>query len=242
MTISISIENCFVKSVNTLKRADSLRQAFINRNSLSSTEISILKDINLKISNGENVAFLGSNGSGKSSLLKLISNIYPPCNGTVRINGSVSAIIEMGLGMEPELTGRHNIKLLMLYNNMFHIYNREVEQQIIDFSELGDKIDLPVKTYSSGMISRLAFSATIFQNPDILLLDEVFSVGDRKFVDKSLQYMKNKIKSTPITIMVSHSEQEIKDNCNRAILLKLGQIVFDGNVDEAFEIYKGGNY
>lgn len=242
MTISISIENCSVTSINTMQRADSLRQAFIQKQSLTSNEISILKNINLHINSGETVAFLGSNGSGKSSLLKLVTGIYPPCSGKVTIHGSVSAIIEMGLGMEPELSGRHNIKLLMLYNNMLHLYNKEVEQQIIDFSELGNKIDLPVKTYSSGMISRLAFSSTIFQKPDILLLDEVFSVGDRMFVEKSLQYMKNKIQSTPITIMVSHNEEEIKNNCNRAVLLKSGQIIFDGNVDEAFSIYKGANY
>lgn len=242
MTVSISIEGCSVSSVNTLQRADSLRQAFINKKSLSSSEIPILNDINLQIKEGENVAFLGSNGSGKSSLLKLISNIYPPCSGRVVINGSVSAIIEMGLGMEPELTGRHNIKLLMLYNNVLHIYSKEVERQIIDFSELGDKIDLPIKTYSSGMLARLAFSATIFQKPEILLLDEVFSVGDHRFVEKSLQYMKNKIQSTPITIMVSHNESEIKDNCNRAVLLKSGKIVFDGNVDEAYAIYNRGDY
>lgn len=242
MTVSITIENCSVSSVDTLKRADSLRHAFINRRSLISTEIPILRNVNLQINEGDNVAFLGGNGSGKSSLLKLISNIYPPCSGTVRVNGSVGAIIEMGLGMEPELTGRHNIKLLMLYNNVFHLYNKDVEQQIIDFSELGSKIDLPVKTYSSGMISRLAFSATIFQNPQVFLLDEVFSVGDRMFVEKSLQYMKNKIQSTPITIMVSHNEEEIKENCNRAVLLKSGSIIFDGSVDEAFAIYKGENY
>ena len=156
--------------------------------------------------------------------------------------GSIGAIIEMGLGMEPELTGRHNIKLLLLYNNMLHIYNKEIEQQIIDFSELGSKIDLPVKTYSSGMVARLAFSSIIFQNPDILLLDEVFSVGDSKFVEKSLNFMKNKIDSTPITIMVSHTEAEVKENCTRAILLKSGKIIFDGKVDEAYSIYRGGNY
>ena len=116
----------------------------------------------------------------------------------------------------------------MLYNNMLEKYSKEVESEIIEFSELGDKIDLPVKGYSSGMLSRLCFSTMIFQDPDILLLDEVFAAGDRHFVEKSLGYMKEKLKSTPISVLVSHQESIIKENCTRCILLRGGRIVEDG--------------
>lgn len=239
---SIKISNCYVNGVDTIKRANSLRNLFILGGSVVSAQIPILKNISVHFKTGERVGFIGSNGCGKSSLLKVIAGIYPPTSGSVHVSGNISAIIEMGLGLEPELTGRQNIKLLLLYNNMLHLYNKELEQHIIDFSELGSKIDLPLKNYSSGMLSRLAFSATIFQEPDILLLDEVFAAGDSKFVEKSVNFMKNKINSTPITIMVSHSEQIIKENCNRCLLLKNGEIVLDGSPEETFTLYNNGNY
>lgn len=240
--VSINIENCNVDGIDALKRVQSLRQMFVNSGSLTGITIPILKDINFSCVAGEKVAFIGSNGSGKSSLLKLIAGIYPPQSGRLEIHGSVTPIIEMGLGIEFEFTGRQNIKIIMLYNNMLGIYSKEVEEQIIEFSELGDKIDLPLKTYSSGMIARLTFSTSIFQRSDILLLDEVFATGDSHFVEKSLNFMKNKIKSVPITILVSHSEEIIKEHCNRCILMKNGRIVNDGSPQDILAIYNSGDY
>lgn len=125
---------------------------------------------------------------------------------------------------------------------MLDHYNKELEQQVIDFSELGEKIDLPVKTYSSGMLSRLSFSTSIFHNTDILLLDEVFAAGDGKFIAKSLEFMKNKINAVPITILVSHQEDIIRKYCNRCVLIKDGRIIKDGIPDEILSIYNSGNY
>ncbi|XVN41100.1 MAG: ABC transporter ATP-binding protein [Rickettsia endosymbiont of Argas persicus] len=239
--VFIEITNGYVEGIDTHKRALGLKHFFLNRGTSFSPNIPILDNINFSCYEGEKVAFIGSNGSGKSSLLKVIAGIYPLKSGNIKLHGNIAAIIEMGVGFEPEQTGRENIKMLMLYNNMLDKYNKEVEQEIIDFSELGNKIDLPIKIYSSGMLSRLAFSVSIFQSPQILLLDEVFAAGDSYFIEKSLKLMKNKFQNTPISIIVSHQEEIIKDNCNRCILLRDGSIIGDGTPSEIFKIYNKGS-
>ena len=239
---SVTINNCDLHGIDIKKRTQSLRSILTGRGSISGINIPILNKINLFFQAGERIAFIGKNGSGKSSILKLISNIYPPSSGDVKINGTIVSIIEMGLGIEPDFTGRQNIKILMLYNNTLNNYNKEIEEKIINFSELKEKIDLPINTYSSGMISRLSFSVSIFQNSDILLLDEIFAAGDGRFVDKSLKFMKEKIHATPIVILVSHQEQIIREYCNRAILMKSGNIIADGNPDEILSLYNSQSY
>ncbi len=239
---SVDIRNCSVSGINSNKRAQGLKQLFLGKGNAGGIEIPILNNINFSCKAGQRVAFVGHNGSGKSSLLKLIAGIYPPKSGSIGITGSMASIIEMGLGLEFELTGRENVKILMMYNNILHKYSKEFEQQVIEFSELGEKINLPVKTYSSGMISRLAFASCVFQHPDILLLDEVFAAGDGAFISKSLELMKEKINNVPITIMVSHQEDIIREHCNRCLLIKDGYIVKDGAPDEIMPIYNSGNY
>lgn len=240
--IFVKIKNCSLSGIDSIKRVQSLRQMFLKPGKIAGSVIPILNDISFSCKSGERVALIGGNGSGKSSILKLIAGIYPPAQGTMSINGKITSIIEMGLGVEPEFSGRQNIKILMLYNNMLDRYSKEFEQKVIDFSELGEKIDQPIKNYSSGMLSRLAFSICIFQTPDILLLDEVFAAGDGKFIKKSLEFMKNKINTVPITILVSHQESIIKEHCNRCILVKNGRIVEDGDTDRVLSIYNSGNY
>ncbi|WP_341788600.1 MULTISPECIES: ABC transporter ATP-binding protein [unclassified Rickettsia] len=235
--VFIEIKNAYVEGIDTHKRAQGLKHFFLNRGTSFSPNIPILNNINFSCYEGEKVAFIGSNGSGKSSLLKMIAGIYPPIKGTISVCGDIAPIIDMSAGFEQEQTGRDNIKMLMLYNNMLDKYNKEVEQEIIEFSELGSKIDLPIKNYSSGMLSRIAFSISIFQHPQILLLDEIFAAGDSYFIKKSLNLMKNKFKNTPISIIVSHQEELVKDNCNRCILLRDGSIVADGKPSEIFKIY-----
>lgn len=240
--IFVNIENCSLSGIDSIKRVQSLRQLFLSPGKITGAEIPILNNISFSCKTGDRLALIGSNGSGKSSILKLISGIYPPSQGTITVQGKITSIIEMGLGVEPEFTGRQNIKILMLYNNMFDKYNKEFEQKVIDFSELGEKIDQPLKNYSSGMLSRLAFSTCIFQNPDILLLDEVFAAGDGKFITKSIEFMKNKINTVPITILVSHQEEIVREYCNRCILVKDGRIIKDGKPDEIIPLYNSGNY
>jgi lipopolysaccharide transport system ATP-binding protein len=240
--IFVKVNNCSLSGIDSIKRVQSLRQMFFSPGKIYGTSIPILNDISFSCKNGDRLALIGSNGSGKSSILKLIAGIYPPKEGTIETQGKITSIIEMGLGVEPEFTGRQNIKILMLYNNMLDKYNVEFEQRVIDFSELGEKIDQPLKNYSSGMLSRLAFSICIFQDPDILLLDEVFAAGDGKFIEKSLKLMKDKINTVPITILVSHQEDIIRKHCNRCILVKNGRIIDDGEPDRIISIYNSGNY
>lgn len=236
--VYINIKDGFVEGVDSIKRAHSIRDFILGKGKLKSSKVPILNDINLEIKSGERVAFLGSNGSGKSSLLKAIAGIYPLKSGSLELTGNIAAIIEMGIGFEYELSGRDNIKLAMIYNNMLGIYTKKLEQEIIEFAELEDKIDLPVKSYSSGMISRLAFSISTIQQPDILLLDEVFAAGDTHFLKKAIKRMEGKFFSSSISILVSHQHDLIERVCNRCILLDKGSIIEDGEPKEILKIYE----
>ena len=235
--IHIKIHKGFVEGINTYNRAQGLKHFFLGKGKLLLTKIPILNNIELECKAGDRIAFVGQNGSGKSSLLKVIAGIYPLKSGKLDVSGRIAASIEMGFGMEYEMTGRQNIKLMMVYSDMLDLYTPELEQQIIEFSELGEKIDWPVKAYSSGMLSRLTFSVNLYQKPDILLLDEIFAAGDNHFVHKSVSVMKDKFLSTPISILVSHQEELVKEICNKVFLLKNGTIVESGTPNEIFKIY-----
>lgn len=226
--ISIQIKSAYVEGVDSFKRAKSIRDLILGRSKTIVSAIPILHDINFSANPGDRIAFIGSNGSGKSSLLKVIAGIYPLKSGQVTVIGKIAAIIEMGIGFEPEMTGRQNIKLALVYNGIIEKYSTLLEEEIIEFSELGEKIDWPLKTYSSGMLSRLAFSISIMQDPDILLLDEVFAAGDKHFLNKALVRMKNKFFSSPISILVSHQHDLIREICNRCVYLENGKIIDDG--------------
>lgn len=233
----ISIKDGCVEGIDTIKRAQSFRNYILGRGKLKSSTVGILHDINLEIKSGERVAFVGENGSGKSSLLKAIAGIYPMQSGSIDVAGKIAAIIEMGVGFEEELSGRDNIKLAMVYNNILQNYSKELEEEIIEFAELKNKIDQPVKTYSSGMISRLAFSISTKQNADILLLDEVFAAGDEHFLKKAVKRMDDKFFSSSISILVSHQKELIERVCNRCILLENGRIIEDGNPKDIIKLY-----
>lgn len=239
--VYISLKDIYVEGINTYNRAQGLKHFFLGKGKLLLTKIPILNNVSLTCRPGEKIAFIGENGSGKSSLLKVIAGIYPVKSGIFDVRGRIAASIEMGFGMEYEMTGRQNIKLMMVYNNMLDLYTKELEEQIIEFSELGEKIDWPVKTYSSGMLSRLTFSVNLYQKPDILLLDEVFAAGDSHFVHKSLDVMKDKFLSTPISILVSHQEELIKEVCNKVYYLKKGEIVAEGGPEEVYRQYNREN-
>ncbi len=223
--IYIKMQNCSVTGINTYKRAQGIKHFFLGKGDLPSFSVPILKNITLEIREGERVGFVGRNGSGKSSILKVIAGIYPPQSGTIEVSGTVGAMIEMGLGFECEMTGRQNIRLLMVYGGMIDVYNKETENKIIEFSELGAKIDWPVKSYSSGMISRLAFATNLFNSRQILLLDEVFATGDQHFVKKSMKAMTSKFLAAPISVIVSHQRELLEQLCTRAYLIEGGEII-----------------
>lgn len=235
---AITITNGVVEGVDMSKRAMGLRSFALGQGSLISSRIPILRGINFQAKQGERIAFIGSNGSGKSSLLKVIAGIYPLKSGQMHMHGKLAAIIEMGLGFAQEMTGRENIKLALIYGNMLDRYSAELEQEVIDFAELGEKIDAPIKNYSSGMLARLAFSIAITQEADILLLDEIFAAGDQHFVNKSLARMKEKFFSAGISLLVSHQLELIYEICNRCVWLADGQIIADGPPEYILAEYK----
>ena len=198
----------------------------------------VLNNINFSIIKGESVAILGKNGMGKSTLIKLLSGITYPTSGNIYTNGKVSSILELNAGFENDFTGRENIYLKC---QILGLKNKEIENiidDIIAFADIGEYIDEPVRTYSSGMRARLGFAISIHIKPDILAIDEVFSVGDYKFKQKCLDKVNEIKKDKNVTfILVTHSTEIAKEFCNRGILIDKGRIIFDGEIDNCVDIY-----
>lgn len=197
----------------------------------------VLKNINLKIKEGECVALIGTNGSGKSTLLKLMTKIIYPNEGKIQTNGKLTSLLELGAGFHPDFSGRENI----YFNaSIFGLTRKEIDNRlndIIEFSELGSYIDNPVRTYSSGMYMRLAFSVAINVDADILLIDEILSVGDEHFQNKCFEKMKELKAQGKTMVFVTHSMQSVKQLCDRAVWLKDGKIMMDGKTNEVVDEY-----
>ena len=237
MNAEIKLEHVSVLGVDTHARAAGLKQWFLRKGSARATRIPILTDINFTAKHGDRIAILGMNGSGKSSILKVISGNYPIHAGSRTVSGVVAPLIEMGAGFDAEVSGRKNIRLTYAFRGKLRDYNKEIEAKIIEFSELEEKIDLPLKTYSTGMRARLAFASAIFQDPDILLIDEIFATGDAGFIEKSMRLLKEKVENVSISVMVNHELHEILELCNRAVVVHHGKIVAEGGMKEMAEYY-----
>lgn len=197
----------------------------------------VLKGINLDIKKGETVALIGVNGSGKSTLLKLMTKIIYPTSGEMIIDGKLTSLLELGAGFHPDFTGRENI----YFNaSIFGLTASDIDARvsdIIEFSELGDFIDSPVRTYSSGMYMRLAFSVAINVDAEILLIDEILAVGDQHFQDKCFAKLEELKNSGKTIVIVSHSLNSIKKLCNRAVWLYDGKIRMDGPTSKVIDEY-----
>ena len=197
----------------------------------------VLKNINFDIKKGETVALIGTNGSGKSTLLKLITKIYYPTKGRVKTNGKLTSLLELGAGFHPDFSGRENI----YFNaSIFGLSKKEIDKRlddIISFSELEQFIDNPVRTYSSGMYMRLAFSIAINVDADILLIDEILAVGDQHFQEKCFNKLMELKSSDKTIVMVSHSLDSVKKLCDRAIWLYDGEIRLDDKCDKVIKEY-----
>ena len=216
---------------NTLKE----RLVFWNK---TKKEIrTVLSDINLDIKKGETVALIGTNGSGKSTLLKLMTKIIYPTSGTIKTNGKLTSLLELGAGFHPDFTGRENI----YFNaSIFGLTAAEIDARvddIIKFSELEEFIDNTVRTYSSGMYMRLAFSVAINVDADILLIDEILAVGDQHFQDKCFAKLHELKESSKTIVIVTHSLGQVKNLCNRAIWIYDGKVRLDGNPEKVVEEY-----
>ena len=196
-----------------------------------------LRDVTFSVGHGETVGIIGRNGSGKSTILKLIAGVTAPSEGEARVVGRVSPLIELGAGFHPDLTGRENIDLNASILGMTGREIRERFDEIVRFAELWDFVDTPVKRYSSGMYMRLGFSVAIYSNPEVLLVDEVLSVGDAAFQEKCMDKM-HEFQQRGITIvLVSHSMDLVRKFCPRVLLLEGGHLVGDGSPEEMTERY-----
>ena len=197
----------------------------------------ILNDINLEIKKGETVALVGVNGSGKSTLLKLMTKIIYPNKGKVETNGKLTSLLELGAGFHPDFTGRENI----YFNaSIFGLTKKEIDKRvdaIIEFSELGDLIDSPVRTYSSGQYMRLAFSVAINVDAEILLIDEILAVGDQHFQEKCFNKLEELASSEMTIVIVSHSLESLKKLCKRAIWIHEGKIAMDDDCGKVIDEY-----
>ncbi len=224
--------NIYYDRANTLKE----RMLFFARNKRREKR-EVLKDINLDIKKGETVALIGVNGSGKSTLLKLMTQIIFPNKGTIETKGKLTSLLELGAGFHPDFSGRENI---YFNSSIFGLTRKEIDarlDQIIEFSELQDFIDNPVRTYSSGMYMRLAFSVAINVDADILLIDEILSVGDQHFQEKCFNKMRELKKEGKTMVFVTHSMDSVKNLCDRAVWLSNGVVRMDGNTDEVVDEY-----
>lgn len=197
----------------------------------------VLRGVSLNIKKGESIALIGVNGSGKSTLLKLMTKIIYPTSGKIEVNGKLTSLLELGAGFHPDFTGRENI----YFNaSIFGLTAAEIDSrigEIIEFSELGELIDSPVRTYSSGQYMRLAFSVAINVNAEVLLIDEILAVGDQHFQDKCFSKLMQLKESGKTIVIVSHSLEAIKKFCDRAVWLNNGEIQMDGEINQVIEEY-----
>jgi len=243
MSVNISLENVSLKFRIYRNPMPNLKETFVNlvthkRHLDDVVEFYALKNICINFHSGDRVGIIGLNGAGKSTLLKTIAGIYPPHEGIIKISGLVTPMIELGAGFDPELSGRQNIYL----NGAILGFSKEAMQQrekdIVEFSELSDFINLPVKYYSSGMFSRLAFSIAVISDPEILIVDEILAAGDAHFVQKATNRMQHLFQNSQIVLFVSHSLNQVEALCKRVLIMHQGEIVAQGETKEMIAYYK----
>lgn len=200
--------------------------------------VNALNNITVSFEHGDQIALLGHNGAGKSTFLKLLANIYEPTHGHIKIEGHVAALLNVMQGIETELTGYENI---IFRGTLMGLTRKELNEQIQSISDLtglGDYLSMPVRTYSSGMMVRLAFAISTSIKPDILLIDEVFGVGDADFMKKAREKMTSLVHNSSIVVMATHSTELLTEFCNKGLLLEGGKVKYFGTVKEALEIYQ----
>lgn len=237
----IKIDNVSMKFNLEIEKDFSMKQAFVNlftkKKKKKNDDFWALKNVSFTVDKGEVVGLIGSNGAGKSTLLKVVSGVMKPTKGKVTVQGVISPMIELGAGFDGNLTARENIYLngaILGYSKKFL---DEKFDEIVEFSELRDFLDVPVKNFSSGMTAKLAFSIATIVNPEILIVDEILSVGDLKFQEKSKHKMMEMIKGGTTVLYVSHSLDSIKDLCTKVVWLEHGKVVKIGDTKKVCDAY-----
>ena len=239
----IKIEHVSMKFNLGIEKEFSIKKAFVNlfskkhKNKKKKEDFWALTDVDFNIGKGEVVGLIGSNGAGKSTLLKVVSGVMKPTKGKVEVHGVISPMIELGAGFDGNLTARENIYLngaILGYSKNFLDSKFD---EIVEFSELKDFLEVPVKNFSSGMTAKLAFSIATIVNPEILIVDEILSVGDIKFQEKSKKKMMEMIKGGTTVLYVSHSLESIKDLCTKVVWLEHGKVVKMGDTNKICDAY-----
>lgn len=240
-------ENCIVSVQNVSivfnlasERVDSLKEYVLKllKKELLMQQFHALRDINLEIMRGESVALIGVNGSGKSTLLKTIAGVLHPTTGSVHVYGSIAPMIELGAGFDPELTARENVFLNGAVLGHDRKFMESHFNSIIDFAELWDFVDVPVKNFSSGMVARLGFAIATEIRADVLIVDEVLAVGDFRFQEKCKKRMEDMMSGGTTVLFVSHSTDQVRQLCQKAVWLKKGVIQMYGEVNEVCSCYE----
>lgn len=243
METYITLDNVTLKFRLYSNRSPALKELVLDKlKQLGNTkervdEFVALNNISLSIKGGDRVGIIGLNGAGKSTLLKAIVGIYSPQSGRIIVRGQVTPLIELGTGFDPDCSGRENIFLNGSMLGRSRSQMKEYESQIIEFAELREFIDQPIKYYSSGMLGRLAYAIGTMLEPEILLIDEVFSTGDARFVEKAMDRLTHLLNKSQVVVMVSHNMDQLKAICNRMLLIDRGVIVMDGPPDEVCSYY-----
>lgn len=235
----IKVEDVGMEFLLQKEKTDNLKEYFIKflKKELKFRRFWALKNVSFEVEKGDKIGILGLNGAGKSTLLKLIAGVIKPTEGEIKVKGRVVPLLRIGAGFHPDYTGRENIFLNGAMLGFPKKFLEDKMEEIIEFSELEDFIDVPIKNYSSGMYSRLAFSIATTVEPQILILDEVLSVGDAKFQKKSQERMNSIINKDVTMLFVSHGIYQVKKMCNKAIWLEKGKVVMQGPVDEVCDMY-----
>jgi len=236
----LRVENVSMKFNLSKEKIDSIKEYIIKfiKGQVKYQEFWALKDINFTLEQGDRIGILGLNGAGKSTLLKVISGVYKPSEGSVTREGVLAPLLELGAGFDPQYTGRENIYLYGAVLGYSKQFIDEKYDEIVEFAEIKEFIDVPLKNYSSGMKARLGFAIVTLVSPDILILDEVLSVGDAKFKKKSEAKVMSMLGSGTTVLFVSHSLAQVKRLCNKAMILEHGEIKAIGNIDEVAEKYE----
>ena len=235
----IDVDDVTVRFNLASEKVDNLKEYFIKmiKKELMFQEFLALKDVSLKIKPGESWGLIGTNGAGKSTLLKLISGILKPYKGTVTVRGQIAPLLELGAGFDPNMTARENIFLNGTVLGHSKKYMAEHFQEIVDFAELEQFLDSPIKNYSSGMKARLGFAVATMVKPEILIVDEILSVGDIAFRKKCEKRMQEMMGGGTTVLYVSHNMDSIKDLCTHALWLNKGEVVMSGEVKDVCSAY-----
>ncbi len=235
----IQVENVSMMFNLNNEKIDNLKEYMIKMatGKLRYNEFWALKDINFNVEKGDRLGVMGLNGAGKSTLLKVIAGVMKPTQGSVNVKGVIAPMIELGAGFDPNYTGAENIFLYGATMGYSRKFIQSKYDEIVEFSELEEFIDVPLKNYSSGMKARLGFAIATAVSPEVLILDEVLSVGDAKFRKKSEAKLRGMIDTGITVLFVSHNTSQVRKICNKAIILQKGQIIENGNVDEVCDKY-----